>query len=131
MTKRLCVLQVTPETPNPQHLSWFSNKPNCDFYFVTHDADHKDALKFCPNTTWTDTRNVLAELVPKEYDYYAFVDYDYEFESLRESDVLEQIVEDLDEFNPAVLTIKPILSGIIISLRIFLILFLSCFYPTF
>ena len=107
MTKRLCVLQVTPESPNPQHLSWFGNKPNCDFYFVTHDAEHKDALKFCPNTTWTDTRNVLAQLVPKEYDYYAFVDYDYEFEPMRESGALEQIVEDLDEFNPAVLTYYP------------------------
>ena len=107
MSKRLCILQVTPSIPDPKHVEMFANKEDCDFYFVTHDQEHKDALKFCPNTTWTDTRNVLAELVPKEYDYYAFVDYDYEFEPLRDLDPLQQIVEDLDEFNPAVLTYYP------------------------
>ena len=107
MKKRLCVLQVTPENPNQKHVELFSNKDNCDFYFVTHDAPHKDALKYCPNTTWTDTRNVLAEMVPKNYDYYAFVDYDYEFHTKGDLSVLEQIIYDLGEFNPAVLTYYP------------------------
>mgnify|MGYP001270555615 CR=1 FL=1 len=111
--KRLCVLQVTPAVPNPEHVEYFANKEQCDFYFVTHDEDHPDALKFCPNTTWTDTRNILAELVPKQYDYYAFVDYDYELEPYQAAGmpeklpVLEQMLHDLEEYNPAVLTYYP------------------------
>lgn len=107
MKKRLCILQVTPSSPNPDHVKMFSNKEESDFYFVTHDDPHDDALKFCPNTTWTDTRNILAELVPKDYDYYAFVDYDYKFHPLRELTALEQIIEDLNDYNPAVLTYYP------------------------
>ena len=34
--KRVCVLQVAPEAPNPDHVSLFKNQKNCDFYFVTH-----------------------------------------------------------------------------------------------
>ena len=76
MNKRLCVLQVTPTKPTVEHIEYYQNNKDCDFYFVTHDEDHPDALKFCPNTKWAETRNTLAELVPKQYDYYAFVDYD-------------------------------------------------------
>ena len=68
--KRLCVLQVTPAEPNPEHVEMFANKQNCDFYFVTHDYENSNALKFCPNTVWSETRNILVELVPKKYDYY-------------------------------------------------------------
>ena len=93
--KRFCVLQVTPEEPNPHHLKMFGDKDESDFYFVTHDAPHEDALAFCPNTTWTDTRNILAAKVPKQYDYYAFVDYDYNFQPLRNLDADAQILEDL------------------------------------
>ena len=105
--KRLCVLQVTPEAPNQEHVELFSNKPDCDFYFVTHDAPHPDALQYCPNTTWTDTRNILAEMVPKNYEYYAFVDYDYVLRPLGDKGPLEQILSDLEQFNPAVLTFYP------------------------
>tara|TARA_B100001123_G_scaffold74689_3_gene84232 strand:+ start:38836 stop:40500 length:1665 start_codon:yes stop_codon:yes gene_type:complete len=107
MNKRLCVLQVTPTEPNRDHIELFHNKKDCDFYFVTHDSQHADALKFCPNTTWTDTRNILAEMVPKKYDYYAFVDYDYRFHPQGDLGVLEQILSDLEHFNPAVLTCYP------------------------
>lgn len=106
MKKRLCVLQVTPEKPNPKHKEYFNTK-DCDFYFVTHDEPHPDAMEFCPNTTWTDTRNILADKVPKKYDYYAFVDYDYVFHPQDNLSVLEQILFDLDKFNPAVLTYYP------------------------
>lgn len=105
--KKFCVLQVTPLTPNPEHVEIFSKQEECDFYFVTHDGPNKDALKYCPNTTWTDTRNSLAALVPQQYEYYAFVDYDYNFRPLRNLGVKEQILEDLNEFNPAVLTYYP------------------------
>ena len=105
--KRLCILQVAPSNPDPTHVEMFSDKEDCDFYFVTHDDPHPEALQFCPNTTWTDTRNILATQVPKQYDYYAFVDYDYVFRPLRNLAPLEQILEDLDDFNPAVLTYYP------------------------
>ena len=105
--KRLCILQVAQSNPDPTHVEMFSDKEDCDFYFVTHDDPHPEALQFCPNTTWTDTRNILATQVPKQYDYYAFVDYDYVFRPLRDLAPLEQILEDLDDFNPAVLTYYP------------------------
>jgi len=107
MGKRLAVLQVTPESPNEKHVSLFSDKEAADFYFVTHDAENKDALKYCPNTTWVETRNILADLVPKEYDYYAFVDYDYVLRPQRDLGALEQILADLEEYEPAVLTYYP------------------------
>jgi hypothetical protein len=105
--KRLCILQVTPEEPNSDHVQLFDNKENCDFYFVTHDAPNNKALQFCPDTTWTDTRNILAAEVPKNYEYYAFVDYDYNFRPLRDLNPLQQILEDLEEYEPAVLTYYP------------------------
>jgi hypothetical protein len=104
--KKFCVLQVTPELPNEQHLSYFKDKVDSDFYFVTHDSPHKDSLKFCPNTTWAETRNTLCEMVPKEYEYYAFIDYDYILRPQKKLAPLDQILEDL-EYNPAVLTYYP------------------------
>ncbi len=105
MKKRLCILQVTPRNPNKEHKEWFSND-DCDFYFVTHDYKNSEALKFCPNTVWSETRNTLVELVPKKYDYYGFVDHDYILTSRTKLNPCEQIIEDL-EWNPAVLTYYP------------------------
>ena len=105
--KRICVLQVAPKIPNLDHVELFKNKKNCDFYFVTHDEEHADAMQFCPNTTWTDTRNILAREVPKMYDYYAFVDYDFVFHPHGELNALDQMIEDLNKFEPAVLTYYP------------------------
>ena len=70
MNKRFCVLQVTPKEPNPEHVKLFYNREHSDFYFVTFGEENPDAIKFCPNTIWSQTRNTLAELVPKKYDYY-------------------------------------------------------------
>ena len=105
MQKRFCILQVTPEEPNPEHQNIFSTD-NSDFYFVTHDAPNKNALKFCPKTVWSETRNTLVELVPKKYDYYGFVDHDYIINNFGNFSIPEQIMEDL-EWNPAVLTYYP------------------------
>ena len=107
MVKKLCALQVTPEKPTQAHVDIFGSSAESDFYFVTHDAAHPDAVQFCPNTTWAETRNTLVERVPRKYEYYAFVDYDYEIESLTELSVLEQIISDLDRFKPAVLVPFP------------------------
>lgn len=105
--KRLCILQVAPAHPDPLHVEMFRDKEECDFYFVTHDKEHPDALQFCPNTTWTDTRNILAKKTPRDYDYYAFIDYDYILRPLREVSAYQQILNDLDVYNPAVLTYYP------------------------
>ena len=105
--KKFCILQVAPEQPTAEHVNLFSNQKECDFYFVTHDKPNENALKFCPNTTWTDTRNILVKDVPKDYEYYGFVDYDYVIRPLKNLGVKEQILEDLNEFRPAILTYYP------------------------
>lgn len=105
--KKLCILQVTPEEPNKDHVKFFFDKKECDFLFVTHDKPNPNAIKFCPNTTWTETRNILYEMVPKEYEYYAFVDYDFIFEPKGNLTVLEQIIFDLNKWNPSVMTYYP------------------------
>ena len=107
IVKKFCILQVAPLAPNPEHVEMFSKQKECDFFFVTHDGPNKDALKYCPNTTWTDTRNILASEVPKNYEYYAFVDYDYNFHPLGSLNTKEQIAADLENFQPAVLTYYP------------------------
>ena len=45
--------------------------------------------------------------MPKKYDYYAFVDYDFVFHPHGELNALEQMLEDLAKFEPAVLTYYP------------------------
>ena len=106
MNKRFCILQVTPKFPNPEHVEMFKEKEHTDFYFVTHDRRNPDALQFCPNTIWSETRNILVEHVPKIYDYYGFVDHDYILTSRSQLSPAEQIIKDL-EWNPAVLTYYP------------------------
>ena len=63
--KRFCVLQITPEIPNEEHVRLFDDKEDSDFYFVVYEKENDRALKFCPNTVWSETRNTLAKLVPK------------------------------------------------------------------
>ena len=85
----------------------FRNRSECDFYFVTHQRPHKDALQFCPKTSWAETRNVLAEKVPKEYEYYAFVDHDYVLRTRTPNNPREQILHDLKIYQPAILIPYP------------------------
>ena len=105
--KKMAVLQVTSEHPNSDHVKLFANQKNTDFFFVTHNKPNKAALKYCPNTSWAETRNVLAELVPKKYEYYAFIDEDYNLETSTQLNPREQICDDLDVFNPALLIPYP------------------------
>ena len=104
--KRFCVLQVTPESPNIDHHKLFFNRDQSDFYFVTYKEENPAAIKFCPNTVWSETRNTLAELVPKTYDYYMFMDHDMELDPQGNLDPYHQVLEDLN-LNPAVLTYYP------------------------
>ena len=105
--KKFCVLQVTPYKPNKQHIELFANKKESDFYFVTHDKPNPDALKFCPNTHWNETRDILIDLVPKNYEYYAFVDYDYNLRTRTDKNFYDQLINDLNKFNPSVLIPYP------------------------
>ena len=59
--------------------------------------------KYCAFDKHDDTKNILIDLVPKNYDYYAFIDYDYEFESKTNLSVLDQLLTDLNTFNPPLL----------------------------
>jgi hypothetical protein len=104
---KVCFLQVTPEEPNESHIEMCKHNDSCDFYFVTHDNIHQDALDFCPNTNWAETRTILAEKVPKDYDYYAFVDYDYQLISRTRKSFIDQMIEDLEKFEPPVLIPYP------------------------
>ena len=104
--KRYCVLQITPENPNQKHVEYFKDKEESDFFFVTYKKENPDSLGFFPNTVWSETRNILCELVPKEYDYYAFLDHDMGLEPRTNLGPYEQILKDL-EMNPAVLTYYP------------------------
>jgi len=106
MKKRFCVLQIAPERPNQKHVEYFENKEQSDFYFVTYLKYNEKALDFCPNTVWSETRNRLCELVPKQYDYYMFMDHDMGIETQKELDAYEQILQDL-RLNPAILTFYP------------------------
>ena len=105
MKKRFCILQVTPHKPNKKHKELFTSSDS-DFYFVTHDKQNDEALAYCPNTIWSETRNTLVELVPKKYDYYGFIDHDYILSNRTVLDPVQQILQDL-EWNPAVLTYYP------------------------
>tara|TARA_R110002074_G_scaffold172700_2_gene335323 strand:- start:590 stop:1474 length:885 start_codon:yes stop_codon:yes gene_type:complete len=104
--KRFCVLQITPHLPNLNHVKFFKDKKDSDFYFVTYEKENSEALKYCPNTVWSETRNTLAEIVPKNYDYYVFMDHDMELDPQSNLDPYEQVLEDLG-LNPAVLTYYP------------------------
>jgi len=104
--KRFCILQVTPSEPNAVHCKLFEDREQSDLYFVTYEKENQKSLKFCPGTVWSETRNIMAELVPKKYDYYMFLDHDLVLEPRFNLDPYEQILEDL-ELNPAVLTYYP------------------------
>ena len=102
MNKRLCVLQVTDSKPSEKHIEYFKEKQNCDFYFVTSEEGVPNAVGLCDD--WVEARNMLIQLVPKKYDYYAFIDSDHELIPSSDKSPLEQILYDLEQFEPAVLT---------------------------
>jgi len=104
---KICFLQVTPKYPNQEHVEMCSKSKDADFYFVTHDEFNSEAIDFCPGTSWAQTRNILAKKVPYKYDYYAFVDYDYELVSETSKCFLDQLKEDLENYKPPVLVPYP------------------------
>ena len=97
MQKKLCVLQVTPFETNADHVKYFENKQNCDFFFVTHDGPNKDALKYV--------------IKSKLQEYSDLTHANSEVAVLRINELMKKYeVEDLKEFNQKT-------SGSIISLQ--------------
>ena len=101
--KKICILTAAPEEPTNHHRNVFCNNDLCDYYFVTYNKKNKDALGFFYTNPVYDNRNELARLVPKEYDYYAFIDDDSVFKSVTKNSIIEQLVIDLNKCNPAVM----------------------------
>lgn len=101
---KLCILEVNRDGPSKYHNKLFTNNL-CDYYYVSFKkkVNDKRCLKYCPGTSWAQTRNILYELVPKIYDYYCFIDDDIILESRTSLNPIEQLIEDLKICNPAVL----------------------------
>ena len=102
---KIAILEVCAKGPSNYHKKLFDNKENIDFYYVTFKEknNNKNCLKFCPNTHWAETRNILYKLVPKEYDYYFFIDEDIVLESNTNNEPIAQILIELEKYYPAVL----------------------------
>jgi hypothetical protein len=103
---KICFLETSKKGPTKNHLELFNHK-KCDFYYVTFGKEIKNdskCLAFCPNTKWGETRNKLYELVPKIYDYYAFIDDDIIFSSNTNLGFIDQLITDLNNTNPIVLS---------------------------
>lgn len=111
---RLCILETSPRGPIQIHKEMV-NSSIADFYFVTHDEKilSEKCLSFNYHETWAANRNSLYENVPKgqhstkgnshKYDYFMFIDYDVKLESKTNLLALEQIINDLETYKPAVL----------------------------
>lgn len=103
---KICFLETSREGPTKHHLELFQNEV-CDFFYVTFGKEIKNdskCLAFCPNTKWGETRNKLYELVPKKYDYYAFIDDDIIFTSNTDLEFIDQLIADIKKTNPIVLS---------------------------
>lgn len=107
ITKQICFLEMSPSGPNEDHRRLFIDNDKCDFYYVTFKDRVQDelCLGFYPDTVWCQTRDALAKLVPKKYEYYCFMDDDIKFISRTELGVVDQIIKDLNVYNPAVMSL--------------------------
>ena len=105
--KKIVFLEMSPAGPNKLHKRMFENNELCDFFYVTFKKEIKNnnnCLGFFPNTVWGETRQKLYELVPKNYDYYCFMDDDIIFKSATTLNFLEQLLIDLKKTKSIVLT---------------------------
>ena len=106
---KLCVLETSPAGPvdngDINKRKDFVEDENCDFYFVTHNEEHSDAIEFRKGHRWASNRNYLAEYAFKmeKYDYFWFTDYDVDYTSNTKLSVVEQILQDLEKTHPAIL----------------------------
>lgn len=105
--KKIVFLEVNAKGPSDYHSEFFKKSKNYDFFYVTFKENVLNddrCLGFFPNTVWAETRNKLYELVPKQYDYYCFMDDDIIYESSTEYSFIDQLLLDLEKTKPAVMS---------------------------
>lgn len=106
---KICVLETSPEGPisrgNINKRKQFIENDKCDFFFVTHNKEAEGSLSFRSGHKWASNRNFLAShaLDLDKYDYFWFTDYDVSYTSKTKLNVVDQIIKDLEEYNPAVM----------------------------
>lgn len=107
--KDLCILEVSPSGPIENHKNIFNTH---DWYYVTHDTPlEKDekCINFNKGCRWAHNRNYLYDYVKtlkNKYRYYMFIDYDVEIKSNSNRNVMDQLIHDLNEYNPAIMVIN-------------------------
>ncbi|WP_107667391.1 hypothetical protein [Cyanothece sp. BG0011] len=72
-----------------------------DFYRLNWNTpDDPNAFIHEKGVTWSEGRSLLYEKVPKDYDYYIFIDDDVLFQADEGVDIPKKIKELLEEYNP-------------------------------
>ena len=106
---KICMLETSPSGPvdigSIGKRKQIIESDKCDFFFVTHNDFHPDGISFRKGERWASNRNFLASFAEakEKYDYFWFTDYDVNYTSNTHLSVVEQIIEDLEEYNPAIL----------------------------
>ena len=95
----ICILETCPDAPSLNHRSVFNN---CKLYFVTYRSYNPHALSYNKCQSWAFNRNDLYRKVPKLYQYYIFLDHDVEFNSLSGKPFIENYLDFLDLWHPAI-----------------------------
>jgi len=102
---KICFLQLAPEFENKNHINFFKNKKNSDFFFTTYKKENPNAIMFCPSSKYTYT-NILIKLfekIPKNYNYYAIINYNINF--INGKNVLKKIFDAINKYHPPILNI--------------------------
>jgi len=107
--KRFCILEqgcYINESLTLKKKALF-NTEFSDFYRLNWQNPDQDPNSFIKDDflkekaiVWSEGRSLLYERVPKNYDYYIFVDDDIEFYSSGDKNIAVQIKEFLDEYKP-------------------------------
>ena len=101
MEKLYCVLIQTcyndDENILMRYYRKYFNKDFCDIYTLNWKNDNTDDNFYYPNITISEGLCLLVEKVPKNYEYYIFLDDDIEFKG---GDPSEKILQFLLEYNP-------------------------------
>lgn len=93
---KIALLETSPDGPMEGAHDHLRNDSRIDVFDITHDYPIEAAL-FSPQSTWAANRNILWQHVPKDYDYYWFIDYD-----VRMCGETDAIVAALKQYKPAV-----------------------------
>lgn len=107
--KDICILEVSPTGPMENHVEIFETY---DWYYVTHNEpleNDEKCINFNKGCRWATNRNYLYDYVKNletKYKYYLFIDYDVEITSNTDRNTMDQLIHDLNEYNPAVMVIN-------------------------